>query len=129
MVRQNEHRDASWLKYILIALICEKIIQHVAVTLALYFNWKDIGSTVAVNPGVLMIVGGVLAALFVVALGGMLDRRAWARDVVIALALVDMLGEFVAQGRIGIVINVSFLVASILLILMLLYRRQAPRKA
>jgi len=101
MVRQNEHRDASWLKYILIA----------------------------VNPGVLMIVGGVLAALFVVALGGMLDRRAWARDVVIALALVDMLGEFVAQGRIGIVINVSFLVASILLILMLLYRRQAPRKA
>jgi hypothetical protein len=48
----------NWIKYLLIAFICEKIIQHILVTIAFYFNWGDIGSTVAVNPGILMILGG-----------------------------------------------------------------------
>ena len=40
-----------------------------------------------------------------------------------ALALFDMIGEFVAQGTIGIQLNVSFLVATVLLVLCLLDRR------
>jgi hypothetical protein len=28
----------TWVKYILIALVFEKIIQHIVVTIALYFN-------------------------------------------------------------------------------------------
>jgi hypothetical protein len=54
----------------------------------------------------------------------MLTQQNWASNLVIALALFDMIGEFIAQGRIDIVITVSFLVATILLILALLYRRQ-----
>jgi hypothetical protein len=113
-----------WVKYLLIALVFEKIIQHIVVTLAFYFNWADIGSTVAVNPGILMILGPVIAVLFILSLWGIMTQQNWASNLVIALALFDMIGEFIAQGRIDIVITVSFLVATILLILALLYRRQ-----
>jgi hypothetical protein len=44
--------------------------------------------------------------------------------LLIGLALFDIIGEFVAQGVISIVITVSFLVATLLLILTLVYRRQ-----
>lgn len=114
----------SWVKYILIALIIEKIIQHIAVTIAFYFNWRDIGSTVAVNPSILMILGAIVAVLFILSLWGMITQQKWVINLVIALALFDIIGEFVAQGKISIVITVSFLVATILLILALLYRRQ-----
>jgi len=123
--RENTPRPAaSWVRYVLIALIFEKIIQHVIVTLAFYFNWQDIGSTVAVNPGILMILGAIVSVLFGLSLWGMIAQKEWTMNLVITLALFDILGEFVAQGRIDIVINVSFLVAVILLILALSYRRQ-----
>jgi len=48
-------------------------------------------------------------------------------NLIIALALLDIIGEFAAQGKIGIMINVSFIVAIILLILSLMYRRQQKR--
>jgi hypothetical protein len=115
---------AAWVKYILIALVFEKIIQHIVVTIALYFNWAQIGSTVAVDPSILMILGAVVAVLFILSLWGMVTQQKWAINLVIALALFDIIGEFVAQGTIIITITVSFLVATILLILALLYRRQ-----
>ena len=116
---------SSWLRTLLIVLIVEKIIQHIFVTLALYFNWSDIASTVAVNPMVLMILGGMVAVLFAVSLWGMLTKRAWTLNLLIFLALFDIVGEFVAQGRICIIVNVSFLVAALLLFLTLKYRRVA----
>jgi hypothetical protein len=48
-------------------------------------------------------------------------RRPWAINLIAALALFDIVGEFVAQGTIGIVITVSFLVAILVLILALTY--------
>ncbi len=45
----------TWVRYLLIALVFEKSVQHIFVTIAFYFNWEDIGSTVAVNPEILMI--------------------------------------------------------------------------
>ena len=113
------------LYYVLLLLLIEKIIQHIFVTFALYFNWKDIASTVAVSPTVLMVAGAVVAALFAVALWGMLTKKFWAIKLIIALALFDMVGEFVAQGMICIVLNVSFIVGTLLLILALIYRRQS----
>lgn len=127
MDNQDQHRDQSWLRYILIALLAEKVIQHVAVTAAFYFNWKDIGSTVAISPTILMVLGGPVAVLFAVALWAIFKGRAWARKLVISLALFDMIGEMVAQGTVIIDINVSFIVATALLILVLLYRRQAAQ--
>jgi hypothetical protein len=119
----------AWLRYVLMALIVEKIVQHIAVSLAFYFDWGNIGSTVAVNSKVLMVSGALVAALFILSLWGMASRKRWAVNLVIGLALVDMLGEFIAQGRISIVITVSFIAATILFILGLIYRRQELRRA
>ena len=112
------------LYYVLILLVIEKIIQHVVVTFALYFNWKDIASTVAVSPTVLMVAGAIVAVLFAIALWGMLTKKPWTIKLIIALALFDIVGEFVAQGRIDIMINVSFIVATLLLVLAILYWMQ-----
>jgi hypothetical protein len=112
------------IKYVLFFLLCEKIVQHVVVTIALYFNVKNIAATAAVTPGVLMISGAIAAGLFMLSLWGMIARKNWAINLVIALALFDILGEFVAQGRFDIVITVSFIVAIILLVLGLAYRRK-----
>lgn len=114
----------NWTYYVLIALIVEKIIQHTVVTLAFYFNWKDIASTVVVSPVALMILGAVVGVLFAISLWGMTRRRAWAIKLVVALALFDIIGEFMAQGKFGIVITVSFIVALLLLVLALQNQRQ-----
>ncbi len=115
---------SGWIRYLLLALIVEKIIQHIFVTMAFYFNWGGIDASVVVNPDVLMILGAVVAALFILSLWGMITRKKWAINLIIALALFDIIGEFIAQGRIGIELNVSFLVATVLLILALIYRRK-----
>jgi hypothetical protein len=117
----------SWHYYALLLLIVEKIIQHIFVTLAFYFNWGNIASTVAVSPTLLMVAGAFVAILFLLSLGGLLNRQMWTINLVVFLALFDIVGEFVAQGRIGIVINVSFIVATLLLILALMYHRQTGR--
>ena len=115
------------IKYLLIVLIFEKSIQHIFVTIAFYFNWENIGSTVAISPRILMILGAVVAVFFILSLWGIITQQKWAINLIIALALFDIIGEFVAQGKIGIMINVSFIVATILLILSLFYRRQEKR--
>jgi hypothetical protein len=126
--RAARNVKTAWVRYLLIALILEKIVQHIVVTLAFYFNWADITSTVVVNPSLLMILGAVVAVLFILSLWGMITRQTWAINLVIALALFDIVGEFVAQGTIIIAITVSFVVATILLVLALLYRRQAEKR-
>jgi hypothetical protein len=110
--------------YILIILVVEKIVQHVSVTTALYFNWFAIRETVAVNPDVLMVLGAIVAVLFGLSLWGAATHQKWAYNLIIGLALFDIVGEFFAQGRTCIVVNVSFLVATSLLILTLLYRQK-----
>jgi hypothetical protein len=124
----GQNVKTTWVKYILIALVFEKIIQHIFVTLAFYFNWGQIGSSVKVNPSILMILGAVVAVLFVISLWGLITQQKWAINLVIALALFDIIGEFVAQGTIIITINVSFLVATTLLILALVYHRQEVKR-
>lgn len=114
----------SWHYYAILVLTVEKIIQHIVVTLAFYFNWADIASTVAVSPTLLMVAGAFVAILFILSLWGLLKKQTWAINLVVFLALFDIVGEFIAQGKIGIVITVSFLVASFLLVLALIYRRQ-----
>jgi hypothetical protein len=119
----SEGMKSNRVHSLLILLIVEKIIQHVVVTFAFYFNWKDIASTVVVTPGVLMILGAIVAVLFVLSLWGMVQKQPWAINLILVLAMFDIIGEFVAQGKIGIVITLSFIIAALLLILALLYRR------
>ncbi len=120
-----EQKKRDWLHVIIIVLVAEKIIQHIAVTSAFAFDWYGIRSTVAVSPDVLLVLGAIVAVLFAVAFWGLIKLRPWAAGLLIGLALFDMLGEFAAQGTIGIQLNVSFLVATTLLILCLAYRRRA----
>ena len=114
----------TWVYYAMLALIVEKIVQHVVVTLAFYFNWTNIGAEVVVNPRVLMVSGAIVAGAFALDLWGMVARRRWAVPLAMALSLFDIVGEFVAQGKIAIVITVSFIVAVALLLLAVAYRRQ-----
>ena len=115
------------LHILLILLLIEKTIQHIVVTLAFYFNWSDIGSTVAVSPSVLMLLGAAVAILFGLSLWGVISKQEWILKLVIALAAFDIVGEFVAQGRVDIVITLSFIAATLLLILALIYLRQMNR--
>lgn len=120
----HEASKSNWVYPLLILLLVEKIIQHIFVTLAFYFNWSDIAATVAVSPTILMILGAIVAVLFVISLWGMITKKTWTVNLVIALALFDIIGEFVAQGRIDISMTISFLVATLLLILAFTYRRR-----
>ncbi len=120
---QPKNRD--WLRVAIMVLVAEKIVQHVAVTVAFAFDWYGIRATVAVPPDALLVLGAIVAVLFAVALWGSVKQRRWSAGLVIGLALFDMLGEFAAQGTLGIQLNVSFLVATTLLILCLVYRRRA----
>jgi hypothetical protein len=115
---------SNWIYYCLVLLTIEKVVQHVFVTLAFYFNWKDISATVVVSPTFLMIAGAIVGALFVTSVWGLFKKQAWAVNLLIFLAVFDMLGEFLAQGTIAIQMNISFLVATLLLILSLVYRGQ-----
>ncbi|MGE5601657.1 MAG: hypothetical protein ACM30E_01320 [Nitrososphaerales archaeon] len=119
----------TWIRWALVALLVEKIVQHVVVSLAFYFDWRGIRSTVAVNPSALMVLGAGAAVLFAVSLYGILGRKRWAASLVLGLAVFDLAGEFVAQGKIGITMTVSFLVAAILLVLALWYKRDTLETA
>lgn len=114
----------DWLKGLVALLLAEKIIQHITVTLAFYFNWDNIRTSLVVDPDVLMASGAFVAVLFAVAFWGFLQGRLWVTNLSIGLALFDIVGEFVAQGKIAILITVSFLVAIILLVAALSYRKQ-----
>ena len=115
---------SNWVYYGLVLLTIEKIVQHIIVTLAFYYNWRDIASTVFVSPTFLMISGAMIAILFIISLWGLLNKQVWGINLLTALAVFDMVGEFVAQGRIAITITISFLVAASWFILCLVYRCQ-----
>ena len=115
---------SNWVYYGLVLLTIEKIVQHIIVTLAFYYNWRDITSVVVVSPTFLMISGAMIAILFIISLCGLLNKQFWAINLLTVLAVFDLVGEFVAQGRIAITMTISFLVAAFLLILCLVYRRQ-----
>lgn len=111
----------------MVFLNIEKIFQHLFVT---YAFWHDIGgirSQVAVPPDLLMIAGAGIATLFMLSLWGLFADQGWAINLLIGLALFDIVGEFIAQGRMDIAIPVSFVVAVVILILALVYRRQNHR--
>lgn len=114
---------SNWVYYGLVLLTLEKIVQHIVVTLAFYFNWRNIASTVVVSPTLLMVSGAMIAFLFIVSLWGLLRKQVWSVNLLIGLALFDLVGEFIAQGRFAITMTVSFLAATMLLILCLVYRR------
>ncbi len=105
------------ISYLLIVLLAEKVIQHTAVSLSFLYNIGNIRSTVAVDYEALMIIGAIVAVLFAVALWEVVRRKNRGLYMASLLAAFDIVGEFVAQGTILIVINISIIVAIVLLFL------------
>jgi hypothetical protein len=64
-----------------------------------------------------MISGAVLAILFAVALPAPVQKKRWSVYLVALLAASDIIGEFIAQGTVFVTINISLVVAVILLFL------------
>jgi hypothetical protein len=114
----------NWVWYSLVVLSAEKIIQHTIVTIAFILDIRGIRSTVAVPADLLLISGAVVTILFIICLWGLFSQRKWGINLLVSLALFDIFGEFIAQGRMDIVIPLSFLVAILLIIFSLVYRRQ-----
>lgn len=54
----------------------------------------------------------------------------WIRGILVfdRDSIFDLIGEFVAQGKLSMVIMVSFVIAAILLVLALAYRRMLHRE-
>lgn len=109
----------------LLLLIVEKVIQHIVVTTAFALDLSRIRASVALDYRLFLVSGAALALLFALSGWALVRERVWARGVIIALALTDIIGEFVAQGALAITITVSLVVAVALLLLALLYRAPA----
>jgi uncharacterized membrane protein (UPF0136 family) len=109
--------------YLLIILSLEKIFQHVIVSLSLLYDIGSIRSTVALDYRVLMVSGVVDAILFAVALLALIQKKRWGLYLMALLAASDIIGEFIAQGTVLVAINVSILVAIVLLFLCYFERR------
>ncbi len=105
------------MSYLLIILLGEKVIQHLIVSVAFLYDIGNIRSTVAVEYKILMLSGVIIAVLFIVSIWGIIKRKNWGLFLVSFLAIIDIVGEFIAQGTVLITINISILVAIILLIL------------
>jgi hypothetical protein len=95
----------------------EKVVQHAFVTWAFAANQFELREQVAVSYEVLMIVGGAAAVGFAGATAGLWQRRMWSIRVLVGLATLDFVGEFVAQGTVFIDITLSFVVAVTILLL------------
>jgi hypothetical protein len=114
---------SRFVSLILLGLLAEKVIQHVFVTVAFLFDIGGSRSSVALDYRFFMVAGGVVSILYVIALWAVYSKRKYGLSLVVALAVLDILGEFIAQSRFDINLNFSFIGASILLILAKLIRR------
>jgi hypothetical protein len=123
----NQSVRRNWIWYILVILNIEKIIQHIFVTIAFWLDFGGLRSSVAVPPNLLMVAGAMVAILFMVSLWGMLTNKRWSISLLMGLALFDIFGEFVAQGRFDIRIPLSFIVAVLIFLLTLVFKRQDHR--
>lgn len=109
----------------LLLLIVEKVAQHIVVTTAFALDVGRIRASVALDYRLFLVSGAALTLLFALSGWALVRERAWARGLIIALALADIIGEFVAQGTLAITLTVSVVAAAALLLLALLYRAPA----
>jgi hypothetical protein len=114
---------------VLIVLSVEKFIQHMFVSYAFAVDLSGIRATVAVDYRVLLVSGFIVGWLFLINIPYLWRRRRWSFYLLLALALFDIIGEFIAQGTLFIDINVSFLVALAIVLIVIIYRRRSLSRA
>ncbi len=109
------------LRIALITVVCWKIYEHAGEALAFGMNLGNVRADVTTNPNVLLVSEAAVGVLFLLSLWGVLRNLRWTPSLLIGLALFDIFGDLGAIGASGI--SLSFLVAAVLLILALAYRR------
>jgi hypothetical protein len=121
------HRSFSLILLMILAL--EKFVQHMVVTYAFATNLGGIRKLVSFDYRFFMVSGFLVGLLFLLSLVLMTRRARFGLNLLLGLALFDCVGEFVGQGKLAIEINVSFLVASLIIILYFLARRGLSESA
>lgn len=93
------------------------------VTYAFYVNLTEIRDTVVINHKILMLSGFIVGILFLINIPFLYQRKPLSFIVLFMLALFDFVGEFIAQGTLAIEIYVSFIVATIILLILIFKKR------
>jgi len=114
----------SFLVFILVLLSLEKFIQHMVVTYAFSVDLGSIRQTVVVDHRILMVSGFLVGILFLVSIPFLLQRKRVGFNLLLFLALFDLIGEFIAQGTLAIKVVVSFLVALLILLILVFGRKR-----
>lgn len=107
----------------LLLLALEKFVQHMVVTYGLVTDVSGVRSRVAADPRWLAGAGFVVGVLFLACAVGMLRARRWSAYGLLALALFDVAGEYVAQGTLAVQITLSFVVAWLIVLVVVAGRR------
>ena len=105
------------IKFILLFLCLEKIIQHLFVTYAFFKDISGIRSDMAFDYRYFMYMGLIIVVLFGLAFYGLYKEEKWGITLVFSMGWVDFIGEFIGQGGWLKFIPVSFIVAIIIIIL------------
>ena len=106
----------SFALVVLMVLSLEKFIQHMVVTYAFIVNLGEIRESVTLDYPFFMVSGFLVGILFLASLILLIRRNPRGLKLLLYLALFDFFGEFIAQGRLFITVTVSFLVASIIIL-------------
>ncbi len=108
---------------LLMILSLEKFVQHMFVTYAFMVDLGGIRQFVSLDYRIFMVSGFLVGILFLVSFILMTRRDRLSLNLLLGLALFDFVGEFVAQGTLFIAIPVSFVVASLIIIVLLVTRK------
>jgi len=109
---------------VLIVLSVEKFIQHMFVTYALVVDLAGIRATVVLDHRLLVVSGFIVGWLFLINIPFLWQRRRGSFYLLFGLAMFDIIGEFIAQGTLFIDIVLSFVVALVILLILLAYRKR-----
>ena len=108
---------------LLLFLALEKFVQHMFVTYAFAVDLGGIRQQMSLDYRIFMISGFFAGILFLVSFILMMRRNWLGLNLLLGLALFDFFGEFVAQGTLCIQIPLSFLVASLIILVQLVTRK------
>ncbi len=125
------HKDYTIATYVLIILLAEKVVQHVASVPAFLWDIGDIRASFAVDYTFLIGANIVLAAVYSAALYGVVTRHVWGLLIAIPSALFDIIAEYVFHGLFT-PLTVSVIVATVIVILALAeyhYRARERRES
>jgi hypothetical protein len=126
------HKTRKRILNVLIYLLtAEKAVQHLLT--ALFFlvhipgvGTPDIGTTFQISNGIMAILNLAYFAFFVVGIVGKTKQRNWAMWLIVFLAALDIVLEFVFHGF--FFITVSVIVSIILIVIIFVWRRYADQR-